>query len=364
MQIKVPAPDGLGYAMRFLALAREEPDHPAAGEAAYYAHQIIPKVEQLHPQPEDRDSRAFWVRYWQPYVETLTLLREHHAASPKVAGYLQQIGLLAGPETEALFRAVLAKNTSRTAKGHAVQGLAHALTVKSETAKLLLEHPETTKELEIRFGDRVIRWAAGQDAAALMIEATALHERVLKEFSDVRLFPDYPNDNKTIARTSEDWLANHRQSVVGTRAPEIDGTDLDGKRFKLSDFRGKTVVLVFWASWCGPCLQEIPHEKELAKRFEGKPFVILGVNRDYTKEKARAVVEKVKLTWPNWYDGDDSGQGGIAALYHITFIPAVYVLDGEGIIRFKDVRGEELDRAVEEVLKRQAAPTRDASSAR
>ena len=58
------------------------------------------------------------------------------------------------------------------------------------------------KELEIRCGDRVIRWAVGQDAAALMIEATALHERVLKEFSDVRLFPNYPNDKK-----------NHRPDV-------------------------------------------------------------------------------------------------------------------------------------------------------
>ena len=318
----------------------------------------------MQPLPEDRDSKAFWVKYWQPYVEALTLLREHHAASPKMAGYLQQIGLFAGPETEALFRAVLAKNPSRTARGHAMQGLAHALAVKSETAQSLLEHPEMMKELEIRRGDRAVRWALGQDAAALMAEATALHERVLKEFSDVRLFPEYPNDKKTIARMSEDWLANHRQSVVGTQAPEIDGTDLDGKRFKLSDFRGKTVVLVFWASWCGPCLQEIPHEKELAKRFEGKPFVILGVNRDYTKEKARAVVEKVKITWPNWYDGDDSGQAGIAALYHIQEIPAVYVLDGDGIIRFKDVRGEALDRAVEEVLKRPATPTRDASSAR
>ena len=63
-------------------------------------------------------------------------------------------------------------------------------------------------------------------------------------------------------------------------------------------------------------------------------------------------MEKVKITWPNWYDGGGDGQRAIAALYHVQGIPAVYVLDGDGIIRFKDVRGEALDRAVEEVLKR------------
>jgi thiol-disulfide isomerase/thioredoxin len=140
--------------------------------------------------------------------------------------------------------------------------------------------------------------------------------------------------------------------LVGTPAPDVDGTDLDGKRFKLSDFRGKVVALVFWASWCGPCLQELPHEKELAKRLEGKPFALLGVNCDRTKEKARAVLEKENISWPNWYDGDSgaTGQGAIAAHYHIQGLPTVYVLDGDGIIRAKDVRGEALDRAVEKLL--------------
>jgi RNA polymerase sigma factor (sigma-70 family) len=363
-ELKDLAPDNLAYAKRFLELAREKPDDLIAGDAAYYVHQIIPKVAQLQLIDKSRDGKALWAEYWRPYVESLTLLREHHVRSPKMGEYLQQIALCASPEAEALFREVLAKNPSRLARGHALQGLARALEDKSLTAQSFVEHSEKVKESEVKNGDRIIRWVTGQDPAALMLEAESLHERVLKEYSDVRTFPTYPDDKQTIDRTSQYWLANHRQLIVGAPAPEIDGVDINGKRFKLSDFRGKVVALVFWASWCGPCLQEIPHEQELAKRLEGKPFALLGVNCDSDREKASAVLEKEKITWPNWFDGAQYRKGAIAAGYHVQAIPIFYIIDREGIIRFKDVRGEALDRAVDETLKSTGSKTPEPPSAR
>ena len=65
---------------------------------------------------------------------------------------------------------------------------------------------------------------------------------------------------------------------VGMPAPEIDGEDFDGMRVKLSDYRGKVVVVVFWASWCPPCCAMIPHERELVERNRDKPFAMLSVN--------------------------------------------------------------------------------------
>ena len=127
--------------------------------------------------------------------------------------------------------------------------------------------------------------------------------------------------------------------AIGKAAPEIVGTDENGKPLKLSDYRGNVVVLVFWASWCGPCMEQVPHEVALAKRLSGKPFTILGVNLDRTLAAARTMIEKEAIPWPNWCDGDPAKPGPIFALYHVQSVPVVYVLDPNGIIRAKDVHG-------------------------
>ena len=121
----------------------------------------------------------------------------------------------------------------------------------------------------------------------MVAEAETLYERVLSEFADVKLLPADSNDRRTIRPMAESWLAGHRELAIGKLAPEIVGNDVDGKPLKLSDYRGKVIVLVFWASWCGPCMEQVPHEVALAKRLAGKPFTILGVNMDRTVAEAR-----------------------------------------------------------------------------
>src|SRR5438477_7883977 len=72
--------------------------------------------------------------------------------------------------------------------------------------------------------------------------------------------------------------------AVGKPAPSLEGADVDGKFLGLSDFRGKVVAVDFWATWCGPCRRMIPHEKELVKRMQGRPFVLLGVSDDRSED--------------------------------------------------------------------------------
>src|SRR5881397_2162529 len=74
---------------------------------------------------------------------------------------------------------------------------------------------------------------------------------------------------------------------VGQPAPEIEGEDIDGNRMKLSDFRGKVVVLDFWGFWCSYCVRWIPHEKAMVERLKGRPFVLLGVNSDRNRVEAQ-----------------------------------------------------------------------------
>ena len=125
---------------------------------------------------------------------------------------------------------------------------------------------------------------------------------------------------------------------------------MDGKPLKLSDYRGKVVILVFWASWCGPCMEQVPHEVALAQRFAGRPFTILGVNMDRNVAAAQKAIADEGIPWPNWCDMIANKPGPIMTRYHIQSIPAVYVLDGKGIIRFRDIHGEALDRCAEALL--------------
>jgi peroxiredoxin len=139
----------------------------------------------------------------------------------------------------------------------------------------------------------------------------------------------------------------------GDAAPEIEGEDLDGKPMKLSEFRGKVVVLDFWGDWCPHCRPAYTYQNHLVKRMEGEPFVLLGVNCDATKDQAKLVVKNHKLTWRSWYDGDAQMIGPIYTKYGIKGIPTTFIIDKKGVIqqRFDGQTNEfMLDPAVDQVM--------------
>ena len=108
--------------------------------------------------------------------------------------------------------------------------------------------------------------------------------------------------------------------AVGRPAPEIEGTDMDGKPLRLSDYKGKVVVLVFWGTWCGPCMALVPQERELVARLKDQPFALLGVDCKDDRETARKAMAREGMTWPSWYDGA-ADRGPIAERYHVRGYP-------------------------------------------
>jgi peroxiredoxin len=132
-----------------------------------------------------------------------------------------------------------------------------------------------------------------------------------------------------------DAASIERAISVGRMAPEIEGEDLDGKKFKLSDFRGKVVVLDFWShEGCAVCRAGYPEVRSLIKRLEGKPVVWLGISNCDTREALRKVRETGEVTWRFWVDGDPSeGEGKIFKNWNIRAFPTIFVLDRDGIIR-------------------------------
>jgi thiol-disulfide isomerase/thioredoxin len=119
--------------------------------------------------------------------------------------------------------------------------------------------------------------------------------------------------------------------AVGCDAPATVGEDEDGTLLRLSDYRGKVVMLRFWGNWCPVCRAMYPYERELVDRYRGEPFVLLGVNSD-PKEVMQQAQAASNLVWRSIWDGGDS-KGPIAGIYKVTTWPSVIVIDARGKIR-------------------------------
>jgi peroxiredoxin len=153
--------------------------------------------------------------------------------------------------------------------------------------------------------------------------------------------------------------------TIGKVAPDISGNDLDGVRFNLSDYRGKVVVLTFSGNWCGICRAQYPVERRLLDTYKDAPFAMLGVNSDRTLDIARQGLAESGLAYRSWWDGYAASNvdGPISTAYNVYGWPTTYVLDPQGVIRFVDVRQDDLIQAVQELVEQAmpAAPTMQAS---
>ncbi len=136
---------------------------------------------------------------------------------------------------------------------------------------------------------------------------------------------------------------------IGFPAIEFSAVTTEGKRIKLADYRGKVVLLDFWASWCMPCKQELPNVKRVYGKYNKKGFEIIAISLDNDGAAFTSFVKEQNLPWPQVFDGK-GWMGGVGQRYAVNSIPATFLLDRSGIIRQKGLRGEMLDKAVRDLL--------------
>jgi len=152
------------------------------------------------------------------------------------------------------------------------------------------------------------------------------------------------------ASVIEKTLQSSSIGKIGTVLPEFKQNDVNGKSVSLSSFRGKYVLVDFWASWCGPCRAENPNVVKAFNAYKSKNFTVLGVSLDQDKSRWLEAIKKDGLTWTHVSDLK-YWNNEVAVQFGIQSIPANFLLDPNGVIIAKDVRGEDLNKILSAYLK-------------
>jgi len=159
--------------------------------------------------------------------------------------------------------------------------------------------------------------------------------------------PDDPNHQRALRYISDPDLARARM------APAFAVDTLDGQHISMDDLQGKVVLLDFWATWCGPCREALPHLCEIAKKFQGQPLVVLSVSLDANEEKWKTFVAENGMTWLQYRDGGFTSP--ISTLFGVTAIPHTFTIDAEGVLQDEHIG----DASIEGKLKKLLAQARE-----
>jgi hypothetical protein len=215
---------GSTYARRFLELAEKNPKDPVAVDALLW---VVTNAEEATAAPKAGD-----------------LIVQNHLDNKKVVAILPRISRSMFPPAERIIRGVLEKSKDHNAQGQAWYALAELLKNKAENVKQIPSlDAKTRKRAEMMYGKDFIDQLTKEDPSKLQKEAEAAYERVAKDFADVK------TAQGTLGDRVKAELFEIRHLAIGKEAMDIEGEDVDGKKFKLSDYRGKVVVIDFWGNW-------------------------------------------------------------------------------------------------------------------
>jgi thiol-disulfide isomerase/thioredoxin len=292
------------YARRALALARKYPTDPAAVDALLWV---------VTTRPTEGMTREG--------QEALDLLARDHLQDPRLIEVCQALTDTDHRSVEHFFRTLLARSPRREVRARACLSLA-----------LCLRDRRQRQQEEQR--------AAAADESAR--EALTYFERAAGEYGDVKF------EGRPLREAVTGDVFELRHLTVGNVAPEVQGQDSSGRPLKLTDHRGRVVVLVFWAGWCEECIALLPQERALVERMRGKPFILLGVDSDGNRDQLQTLEREKHIPWRSWFDGR---AGAVGRKWNIRYLPTIYVLDARGVIRYRDVRGKALDAAVDALVR-------------
>ena len=322
-------------------------------------HEFAPRffvLAEKHPQDPVALDALTWIAsrcvFGTQAERALAMIARDHGRSERLKDFCGECSRYGEPfpAYENMLRSILKDNPHREVKGAATLALADYLKMAEEKTE--------SRQVKIALGGGMalsgdqtknMQTMRERGLDAVAEEAAALFQKVIDHYADLRIESNYPQNAGELAKGE---LFVLRNLSIGKNAPEIEGKDIRGKEMKLSDYRGKVVVLDFGSHRsCGVCRQMYPYLRSMVEKYKGKPVALLGVSVEDDVKELVALSEKGETTWPIWWDGENL-EGPLAARWVIRSMPTFYVLDTKGVVRNKGfLQPGEIEATVDMLVK-------------
>jgi peroxiredoxin len=334
---------GWRYLPRFVDLAEANPSDETAFRSCLWVFDRTSNVGNGEGQMFEADQKA-----WR-------IIAAHHTQREELPELCMQAVQYFGPAQEEFLRGLLTREVfSRDITGIATVSLAELLAHRYEYIESI---EASTQESQSEFaeyikGRRSPDWGQALTparAARYKAESIELFRQVLDHYADVPFPISMPYFRRVanLGEKAERSLHALEHLTIGAEAPDVLGQDIEGNSLKLRDYRGRVVLLSFWFTGCGPCMEMIPKEQKLVETFKDRPFTLLAVCADADLETAQKTVKEHGIDWTCWFDGQN---GPIVRDYNVQRWPTFYLLDKDGRIAAKNLDRDQMDIQIAQLL--------------
>lgn len=334
--------------------------YKTADELYKYFEKVQNQPEQTPQQITDDDAAA--VKYFTTITETADAFAKAYPADPR-----RWRALLAGFDADLQKRRIL--RTGRPTDGAEDRARLDAMLkaadapadVKSEAAftrvMTYVDEINTGAAPETVYGEFYAQAATflgkntdpAEDTRMKMIELHVLAQDRTKHGDEVLKALVSDKDGQVALKAREITAKRVAVGELKTKPVELEFTAVGGEAVNLASMRGKVILVDFWASWCAPCLAEIPNVAAAYNKLHDKGFEVIGISLDDDKDQMLAAVKRHKMAWPQYFDGQGF-KNKISSRYGIDAIPVTWLIDKKGLLRESNLHGPALEEAVSRLL--------------